>query len=82
MASMASMGGEGVASREPPGRESRGAAGAYEGRKARGSKDAEGGGMITAILIISLANLALQVLAAWQRHQALEHQKQNGGAAP
>lgn len=35
--------------------------------------------MITAILIISVANLALQVLAAVQRHQALLHQKANNG---
>jgi hypothetical protein len=35
--------------------------------------------VIEAILVISLANLALQVLAAWQRYQALEHQKRNGG---
>jgi hypothetical protein len=33
--------------------------------------------MITAILIISLANLGLQVLAAWQRHQAVEHQRRD-----
>ena len=33
--------------------------------------------MITAILIISVANLALQVLAAFQRYQTIQLHKQN-----
>ncbi len=37
------------------------------------------GGMIEAIFIISLANLLLQVLAAYQRHETLEHHKRSGG---
>ena len=31
--------------------------------------------MIEAILIISVLNLALQVLAAWQRHETLKNSK-------
>ncbi len=35
--------------------------------------------MIEAVLVVSLLNLAFQVLAAWQRHQALrEHRRTNG----
>jgi hypothetical protein len=36
---------------------------------------------MTLILVVSLANLALQVLAAWQRHVPIrEHRKANGNA--
>jgi hypothetical protein len=34
--------------------------------------------MITAILIISLANLVLQVIAVIQRHQTLQVHRKNG----
>jgi len=35
--------------------------------------------MITAILIVSLLNLVLQLVGVLQRHATLKHHKQNGG---
>ncbi len=35
--------------------------------------------MITLILLISIANLALQLVAVWQRHVAIQEQRKNGG---
>jgi hypothetical protein len=35
--------------------------------------------MITLILIISLANLGLQMVSVWQRHEVLKHHKQQNG---
>lgn len=34
--------------------------------------------MIETILVISILNLLLQVLAAYQRHQTLKHHRENG----
>jgi hypothetical protein len=40
------------------------------------------GGMLTVVLIISLLNLALQVLAAYQRHVSIREQRRANGASP
>jgi hypothetical protein len=37
--------------------------------------------MLTVILTLTIANTILQAIAVWQRHQTLELQKRNGGAA-
>jgi hypothetical protein len=34
--------------------------------------------MITAILLLSIANVALQLVACWQRHQQLQAHRENG----
>ena len=33
------------------------------------------------ILVVSVLSLALNVLAAWQRHATLKHHRRNGGGA-
>ncbi len=37
--------------------------------------------MLSTVLILTALNTLLRLVAVWQRHQTLEHQKRNGGAA-
>ncbi len=34
--------------------------------------------MLTAVLVLSALNVGLQLLAAYQRHEGLKHQRRNG----
>ncbi len=38
--------------------------------------------MVTAILVLSVANLLLNIVAVYQRHQTIQLHKQNGESQP